>query len=92
MSYGPSEDGKIMHQLVCTYPATPAGGVASWSGTASCTDTYTSGAPNTYLLTFDWKLTFVTAKTFLAVRTITYPVPGGTCTEVRNTGFSRSGN
>lgn len=91
MALGASELGSVMRMLICTYPLTPAGGITTWSGTATCKSTYTSGPPTSFTMSFNWKLTFVTKSTFLVQRTITYPVTGGTCTETRNTGMQRTG-
>ncbi len=90
-SYGPAEVSSTLRMLVCTYPVTPAAGATSWSGTEQCTSTYLSGSPTRYTLTFNATIVYDTKNTWLEQRTITYPVTGGTCTETRNVGLSRTG-
>ncbi len=88
---GAIESGSVMRMQICTYPVTPAAGIDTWSGSATCNSTYTSGPPTSYTLAFAWKIIFVTKGAFLVQKTLTYPVPGGTCTQTRNTGLQRTG-
>lgn len=88
---GAIESGSVMRMQTCTYPLTPAGGITTWSGSATCRSVYTSGPPTSFTLTFNWTLIFDTKAAFLVQKTITYPVTGGTCTETRNTGMQRTG-
>lgn len=60
--------GSHMWQQIRTFPATPAGGVTSWSGTEVCTFTPLPGSPTkpTVDITFDFTFTFVDGNEFLA--------------------------
>ena len=90
-SFGATEETTTLRMLVCSYPTTPAAGATSWSGSESCVDTYLSGAPDSYTVTFHATIVYDTSNTWLEQRTISYPVTGGTCTETRNVGLSRTG-
>ena len=90
-SYGAGEGSTTMHMLVCTYPNTPAAGASTWSGSEGCTETYLTGAPTGYTVTFSAKIVYVDANSWLEQRTISYPVTGGSCQETRNVGLMRTG-
>jgi len=80
-----------MHMQVCDFPATPAAGANTWSGNGTCIDTFMTGSPTSYTLTFSWTIKYVDKNSFLATKKISYPTTGGTCTEDRNVANVRTG-
>ena len=85
--------GPHMWQEICTFPTTPAAGVTNWSATETCTFTPLPNSPSVPNLdiSFDFKFTFIDGNDFLAKGTESIPVPGGTCDEALNIGFTRTG-
>lgn len=85
--------GAHMWQKICTFPATPTAGVTTWTGTEVCSFTPLPGSPAkpNVDISFDFTFTFIDGNDFLAKKTETYPVSGGSCAETRNIGFTRSG-
>jgi hypothetical protein len=85
--------GPHMWQEICTFPATPAAGVTSWSATETCTFTPLPGSPAEPNLdiSFHYTFTFIDGDDFLAKGTESFPAPGGKCDEVLNIGFTRTG-
>jgi hypothetical protein len=85
--------GPDMWQQICRFPTTPAAGVTNWSATETCTFTPLPNSPKQPNLdiSFDFTFTFIDGDDFLAKGTESIPVPGGTCDEVLNIGFTRTG-
>ena len=86
-------NGRHMWQEICTFPTTPAAGVTSWSAPETCTFTPLPNSPSEPNLdiSFDFTFTFIDGNDFLAKGTESIPVPGGTCDETLNIGFTRTG-
>ncbi len=86
--------GRHMWQEICTFPTTPAAGVTNWSAKETCTFTPLPNSPSQPNLdiSFDFTFTFIDGNDFLAKGIESIPVQGGgTCDEVLNIGFTRTG-